>query len=95
MPSPYESLSMVTLESFSMGIPVIATAECAVLRDHIVGSEAGILFRSYDDFETAIDQILTQDSSDMAAKGKAYVDQYYTWKTVLAKFDEAVRYVAC
>lgn len=94
MPSPYESLSMVTLESFAMGIPVIATAECAVLRDHIMGSEAGLLFCSYDDFELAVDQLLRQDSTVMAANGRAYVDQYYTWETVLAKFDEAVRYVA-
>ena len=94
MPSPYESLSMVTLESFAVGIPVVATAECAVLRDHIVGSQAGHLYQSYADFKTAIDQILTQDSSVMAARGRAYVDQYYTWSTVLAKFDDAVNYVA-
>lgn len=94
MPSPYESLSMVTLESFAMGIPVIATGDCAVLRDHIVGSQAGLLFRSYDEFETAVDQVLTHDSSEMAARGRAYVNQYYTWETVLAKFNEAVSYVA-
>ncbi|RYC70125.1 glycosyltransferase family 4 protein [Spirosoma sordidisoli] len=94
MPSPYESLSMVTLESFAVGIPVIATAECAVLRDHIVGSRAGLLFRSYEEFGQAVDQILTQDSAEMANNGRAYVNQYYTWKNVLATFDEAVKYVA-
>jgi len=94
MPSPYESLSMVTLESFAVGVPVIATAECAVLRDHIVGSQAGLLYRSYEEFATAIDQMLTQDSSEMANNGRAYVRQYYTWETVLAKFDKAVAYVA-
>ena len=94
MPSPYESLSMVTLESFAVGIPVIATAECAVLRDHIVGSQAGIAYRSYEEFATAVDQILTQDSSEMASNGRAYVQHYYTWETVLAKFDQAVDYVA-
>ena len=94
MPSPYESLSMVTLESFAVGIPVIATAECAVLRDHIVGSQAGLLYQSYEEFATAIDQMLTQDSSKMAENGRAYVRQYYTWETVLAKFNKAVDYVA-
>ncbi|GAB3643176.1 glycosyltransferase family 4 protein [Spirosoma arcticum] len=94
MPSPYESLSMVTLESFAVGIPVIATAECAVLRDHVVGSQAGLLYRSYEEFATAIDQMLTQDSSEMAENGRGYVRQYYTWETVLAKFDKAVSYVA-
>jgi glycosyltransferase involved in cell wall biosynthesis len=94
MPSPYESLSMVTLESFAVGVPVIATSECAVLRDHIVGSRAGLLYRSYDEFKTAVDQMLTQDSSEMAENGRAYVRQYYTWETVLEKFNRAVDYVA-
>ncbi|GAB3808054.1 glycosyltransferase family 4 protein [Spirosoma humi] len=94
MPSPYESLSMVTLESFAVGIPVIATAECVVLRDHIVGSQAGLLYRSYEEFAAAIHQMLTQDSSEMASNGRAYVRQYYTWETVLAKFNKAVAYVA-
>ena len=94
MPSPYESLSMVTLESFAVGIPVIATAECAVLRDHIVGSQAGLLYRLYEEFDAAVDQILNQDSTEMANNGRAYVQQYYTWDTVLAKFNKAVDYVS-
>lgn len=94
MPSPYESLSMVTLESFAVGIPVIANAACAVLRDHIEASQAGLLYRNYADFEQAIDQILSQDTTQMAHNARAYVQQYYTWETVLAKFDKAFDYLA-
>ncbi|QHV97719.1 glycosyltransferase family 4 protein [Spirosoma endbachense] len=94
MPSPYESLSMVTLESFAAGIPVIANADCAVLSDHIVGSQAGILYRNYPDFEGAINQILMQDVSEMASNARAYIQQYYTWPTVLTKFNKAVAYVS-
>lgn len=94
MPSPYESLSMVTLESFAVGIPVIANADCAVLRDHIEGSQAGYSYQNYDQFEQAINQVLTQDTTAMADNARSYVQQYYTWSAVLAKFDKAVNYVA-
>lgn len=93
MPSPYESLSMVTLESFAAGIPVIANADCAVLRDHIEGSQGGLSYRNYADFEKAINQILTQNTSIMAQNGRAYVQQYYTWNTVLSTFDKTIDYV--
>ncbi|WP_338873570.1 glycosyltransferase family 4 protein [Spirosoma sp. SC4-14] len=94
MPSPYESLSMVTLESFAVGIPVIANAACAVLRDHIEASQAGLLYQNYADFEQAVDQILSQDTTQMARNAQSYVQQYYTWETVLAKFDRAFAYLA-
>ncbi|MFD2574194.1 glycosyltransferase family 4 protein [Spirosoma soli] len=94
MPSPYESLSMVTLESFAAGIPVIANADCAVLRDHIDSSKAGFLFHNYTDFAEAVDLVIQQDSSVMAANAQAYVRQYYTWNNVLATFTKAVDYVS-
>ena len=94
MPSPYESLSMVTLESMAVGVPVIANADCEILRDHIESSQAGYTYRTYDEFETAITNILTQDVSEMAENGRQYVLQNYTWQAVLDKFDKAVDYVA-
>ncbi|GAB4016631.1 glycosyltransferase family 4 protein [Spirosoma koreense] len=93
MPSLYESLSMVTLESFSYGIPVIANANCEVLADHIEASQAGYSFKEYPDFERAMGQILTQDVSEMAQKAKAYVEQNYTWEQVIAKVDKAVDFI--
>jgi glycosyltransferase involved in cell wall biosynthesis len=94
MPSPYESLSMVTLESMAVGVPVIANADCEILRDHIESSQAGYTYRTYDEFETAVTNILTQDVSEMAENGRQYVLQNYTWQAVLDKFDKAVDYVA-
>lgn len=93
IPSLYESLSMVTLESFSQGIPVIANGDCEVLSDHINGSQAGVLYRNYADFDQAVHQILTLDRPALALKAKQYVKQQYTWERVLAKFTKTVDYV--
>ena len=92
--SLYESLSMVTLESFAYGIPVIANQNCHVIKDHIDSSQAGLLFDDYAGFERAVDQILSQDSQQMAQNGRDYIERHYTWDKVLATFDKAVDYIA-
>ncbi len=93
IPSLHESLSMVTLESFAYGIPVLANKNCEVLKDHIDLSQAGMLFADHTSFADALQQLLSQDSSEMSAKGQAYIEQNYTWDKVLAKFTKAVDYV--
>ena len=92
--SLYESLSMVTLESFAYGIPVIANQKCHVIKDHIDSSQAGLLFDDYTGFERAVNQILSQDNQRMAQHGRDYIERYYTWDKVLATFDKAVDYIS-
>ncbi len=93
IPSLYESLSMVTLESFAYGIPVLANENCEVLKDHIDISQGGLLFTDYTSFDNSVQQLLGQDSSEMAGKARAYVEQNYTWDKVLARFTKAVDYI--
>ncbi|GAB4037789.1 glycosyltransferase family 4 protein [Spirosoma gilvum] len=94
IPSRQESLSMVTLESFAYGIPVLANKDCEVLKDHIELSQGGLLFSDYTSFEGAVQQLLSQDSSEMSEKAQTYVQKNYTWDKVLAKFTKAVDYVS-
>ncbi len=94
IPSLYESLSMVTLESFAYGIPVLANRNCEVIKEHIEVSQAGVLFTDYASFAQSVDQLLTRNTDEMARNGQAYVEQYYTWNKVLTKFTNAVNYVS-
>lgn len=94
IPSIYESLSMVTLESFAYGIPVLANRNCEVIKDHIDVSQGGLLFTDYSSFAQSVDQLITKNTDDMSRSGQAYVEQYYTWNTVLTKFAKAVDYVS-
>ncbi|MFT4032855.1 MAG: glycosyltransferase family 4 protein [Siphonobacter sp.] len=93
IPSLFESLSMVTLESFSYGIPVIANAHCEVLKDHIELSEAGFLYRDEADFDKAVDSILADKVEGMATKAMYYVSKHYTWSRIIEKVAKAVDYV--
>ena len=46
MPSYYESLSMVALEAWALGRPVLANGRCDVLRGQVVRSRAGLTTRA-------------------------------------------------
>ena len=93
MPSAFESLSMVALESFAAGIPVVANADSAVLRDHIDSSGAGFLYNRAARFADALGQLATADRNQLATNARAYVATHYTWDRVLARIDQAVAVV--
>ena len=92
IPSKYESLSLVLLESFACKVPVIANGECQVLKDHIELSNGGWVYNCYDDFKKICSTLLT-DSEDIEIKRKLgfeYVTKNYTWEKVMSKFDDAI-----
>ncbi len=50
VPSPYESLSLLALESFAVGTPILANARSEVLVDHCHKSNAGLYYADRDEF---------------------------------------------
>ena len=46
MPSYFESLSMVALEAWALGRPVVANGKCDVLRGQAVRSNAGLYYEN-------------------------------------------------
>jgi len=96
IPSFYESLSLVTLESMAYGVPVIANEKCEVLKDHIDNSKAGFLFGDYESFKTDLDIAFNpyEDLSEMSKNAKAYVAQNYTWDATIEKYRKAINYVS-
>jgi glycosyltransferase involved in cell wall biosynthesis len=95
IPSFYESLSLVTLESMAEGIPVIANEKCEVLKDHINTSHAGFIFGNYTSFKLAIDSIFdySTDKDLMKSNAKKYVSDNYRWSSVLDKFGKVIDYI--
>ena len=54
MPSFYESLSMVALEAWALGRPVLANGRCDVLKGQCIRSNAGLYYESYEEFAEAL-----------------------------------------
>lgn len=85
--SRFESLSMVVLESMTMGRPVLVNEACQVLRGHCVRSNAGLFFSSYPEFAGALNYLLThpKEYEVMCRNGKKYVEENYQWERILDK----------
>jgi glycosyltransferase involved in cell wall biosynthesis len=89
MPSPFESLSMVLLEAWNHGLPVLVNARCRVTRGQTLRADGGLYFHNVAEFEAALDYLLTHDETRrrLGAQGLAYVDREYRWPTVMAKLE--------
>lgn len=89
VPSPYESLSLLALEAFAVGTPVLANARSEVLVDHCRQSNAGLYYEDRWEFTEAL-TLLMRDAQlrhALGQNGKAYVNRNYKWGTILAKYE--------
>ncbi len=83
-PSLNESFSIVLMEAWLQGRPVLVHADCAVTRDHVEQSGGGLLFHDYISFRSALDQLLNDSvhAAELGERGRAYVQQHYAWEVV-------------
>ena len=88
MPSYFESLSMVALEAWALGRPVLANGRCDVLAGQCLRSNAGLFYESGDEFAATLDTLLdTPGLSDaMGAAGRRYFAAHYAWPIIERKY---------
>jgi len=90
MPSYYESLSMVALEAWALGRPVLANGRCDVLLGQCIRSNAGLYYDNATDFAAALDRLL--DDPELAAalgrNGKDFFARHYGWSAIEHKYLE-------
>jgi glycosyltransferase involved in cell wall biosynthesis len=94
IPSKYESLSLVVLESFACKIPVIANGECEVLKAHIENSHGGWTYTNEDGFTAVLKKVIEgSENVQKGLKGYEYVTNNYSWQKAMAIFDDAIDFV--
>jgi glycosyltransferase involved in cell wall biosynthesis len=88
MPSYYESLSMVALEAWALGKPVLANARCDVLLGQCLRSNAGLYYQDPDDFGGALDALLDSPAlaEAMGDRGRRYYAEHYSWRVIVRKY---------
>lgn len=93
MPSFYESLSIVTLEAFASGKPVLANGNCEVLKGHIERSNAGLYYENYEEFREALLFLLKEKeiAEEMGKRGKKYFEENYSWDVIEEKYLRLVK----
>ena len=88
-PSPYESLSLLALESLSVGTPILANARNAVLVEHCVRSNGGLYYADRDEFVEALKLLVGDERlrAGLGRNGRDYVRRNYRWDVVLGKYE--------
>ncbi len=88
MPSYYESLSMVALEAWALGTPVIANARCDVLLGQCLRSNAGLYYASAAEFGAVIDMVLGDRAlaERLGRNGREFYGQHYSWPVIERKY---------
>ncbi len=88
MPSYYESLSMVALEAWALGKPVLANGRCDVLKGQCLRSNGGLFYESYREFAATLYAITTSPSlSDaLGSNGRGYFQSHYAWPVIEKKY---------
>ncbi len=89
MPSRHESLSMVVLEAWMMGRPVLVNGDCEVLRGQVLRANGGLYYRRYEEFAAAMDVLVEEPglADRLGGQGQAYFRENYAWERILEKYE--------
>lgn len=92
LPSKYESLSLVVLESMARGIPVLVNGKCSVLEGHCRRSGAGYSYKNYLGFAKGLSNLLNSEEEyqKMCQAGVNYVKTYYNWDNTVERYRELI-----
>lgn len=90
-PSLMESFSLVIMESWLTGAPVLVHGDCAVTHHHVARSNGGLSYTNFAEFAGALDWLLAHptERAQMGELGRAYVQREYNWETVIERFRNA------
>jgi len=88
-PSAFESFSLVVLESWLAGRPVLVNGRCAATVEHCRRGHGGLWFDSYGTFEAALDRLLGDDDlrADLGRRGEAYARANFAWPPLLDRYE--------
>ncbi|MFZ4584504.1 MAG: glycosyltransferase family 4 protein [Acidimicrobiia bacterium] len=87
-PSAYESFSIVLIEAWNAGVPVLVNGRCHVTREHVERSGGGLAFDSFATFEAAVEALVGRPDRQaaLAQAGARYVDAFYAWPTIIERY---------
>ena len=96
MPSFFESLSMVALEAWALGKPVLANAKCDVLKGQCIRSNAGLYYENRGEFVEALRALEFNKwiAGSLGRNGRQYFRDNYDWPVIERKYLDMLQRLA-
>ncbi|HSC28923.1 MAG TPA: glycosyltransferase [Vicinamibacterales bacterium] len=93
MPSYFESLSMVALEAWALGRPVLANGRCDVLKGQCIRSNAGLYYERYEEFVETLYALESNGPlhATLGQNGRDFFRRHYAWQVIERKYLEMFR----
>jgi glycosyltransferase involved in cell wall biosynthesis len=90
MPSYFESLSMVALEAWALGRPVLANGRCDVLKGQCIRSNAGLYYERFEEFVEALYSLESNGplNARLGRNGLEFFKRHYAWPVIERKYLE-------
>jgi hypothetical protein len=79
---------MVALEAWAVGTPVLANAQCDVLVGQCLRANAGLYYRTGQEFGAALDVLLDDQRlrGVLGGNGRDYFSRHYSWSVIVRKY---------
>lgn len=91
-PSLHESFSIVMMESWLTGRPVLVHGDCAVTREHCQQANGGLYFTNYEEFAATLDYLLDHPAAadQMGRQGRRYVLANFRWEVIVERYKRLI-----
>ena len=88
MPSYFESLSMVALEAWALGRPVLVNGGCDVLKGQCLRSNAGLYYQGYAEFAETLGAMERNRwlTGTLGRNGRQFFREHYDWPVIERKY---------
>lgn len=92
LPSTKESFSIVMMEAWAQGRPVIAHGDCNVSREHLFTCQGGLLYHGEKGYADALLKIIDDPvwAKNAGRKGRSYARKNFTWEKVIERLMAAL-----
>lgn len=87
-PSVMESFSIVIMEAWLCGTPVLVNTLCPVTVEHCQNSQGGLFFKDYLEFEGCLQEMRANPelAKEMARNGREYVLSHFHWDLISHRY---------